>query len=275
MKELRSMHMRAMVALVLAGALTAFARQAAAAPEVKLLGFSSADFEILDPANLSVIGHAHYAVIKDGNGIALHGDDRYTNGQYDFERDRFETLPGVLPVLTSADHYFFLANGAPEFQSNFDVKSGLASCADFRTQPPQRQTAQLTPPADTWAGASVMIPIQDFLRRGGAGTLDTHVFNCAPSPKIFAVKVTISQVQAQSPLGRPDVVEVDVKPDFGWLNLLLAPFVPHLNAWFDPHRGWEFVGAALARFYKGTDIMLARVIAPAQQMGAAQPAPRK
>lgn len=265
--------MPATATILLLGALTISRSPAVAAPASTLLGFSSADFEILDPASRSVIGHAHYAVTKEGDGLALHGDDRYASGQYDFETDRFDRPAGELPVLASADHYFFLANGAPEFQSNFDVKSGLATCIDFRSQPPETQTIQLTPPADIWAGASVMVPIQDYLRRGGFGTLQTHVFNCAPSPKIFPVKVSIAQAQTNSPMDQPGMVEVDLKPDFGWLNLIMAPFVPHLNAWFDPHHGWEFVGAALARFYKGPDILLARTTMPAASEDAAQQTP--
>ena len=246
-----------------------------AAPVATLLGFSSADFEIRDPANGMVIGHARYSVTKEGAEIALHGDDRYTSGEYDFEHDKFETLPGALPVLVSADHYFFLANGAPEFQSNYDLKSGLATCMDFRGQPPVTQTVQLSPTAGTWAGASVMVPIQDFLRRGGTGTLSTHVFNCAPSPKVFAVKVSITDPQTPAPLARTEAVEVELKPDFGWLNLFMAPFVPHLNAWFDPTHNWDFVGAALARFYQGPNILLARIAAPAAGADTARQTPLK
>ncbi|HUY38806.1 MAG TPA: hypothetical protein VMV13_08235 [Candidatus Binataceae bacterium] len=270
---MRSIPVRAMTLILLASALVVSRAPAMAAPVAMLLGFSSADFEILDPANSSVIGHARYAVTKEGDGIALHGHDRYANGQYDFESDRFETPAGALPILTSADHYFFLANGAPEFQSNFDVKSGLATCIDFRSQPPLRQNAQLETPPDTWMGASVMVPIQDFLRRGGSGTLQMHVFSCAPSPKIFAVRVSITQAQAHSPLSRPGVVEVDFKPDFGWLNLIAAPFVPHLNAWFDPAHDWDFVGAALVRFYQGPNILLARTTSPGASADSAEQAP--
>lgn len=263
------------MAILLLSAL-AISGPSSAAPIAKLLGFSSADFEILDPASRSVIGHARYAVAKEGDGIALHGYDRYASGEYDFETDRFDTPVGALPVLTSGDHYFFLADGAPEFQSNFDLKSGLATCIDFRSQPPSRQDTQLNPPPDTWMGASVMVPIQEFLRRGGGGTLQTHVFSCAPGPKIFAVRVSITQVQADSPLSRPGVVEVDFTPDFGWLNLIAAPFVPHLNAWFDPTHDWDFVGAALTRFYKGPDILLARTTMPPAASADAlqQPSPK-
>ncbi|MGC1341274.1 MAG: hypothetical protein WA854_03045 [Candidatus Binataceae bacterium] len=275
MKLLRSIRMQATTAILLVGALAILGLPAAAAPVAMLLGFSSADFEILDPANSNVIGHARYAVSKEGDGIALHGDDRYTSGQYDFEIERFDTRAAALPVLTAADHYFFLANGAPEFQTNFDVKSGLATCIDFRRQPPLTENTQLKVPSDIWMGASVMVPIQEFLRGGGSGTLQTHVFSCAPGPKIFAVQVSITQMQAHSPLSRPGVVEVDFKPDFGWLNLIAAPFVPHLNAWFDPTHDWDFVGAALARFYQGPNILLARTTMPAVSADAVQQAPTR
>jgi hypothetical protein len=273
MALLGSIRMQAMTAILFVSALAVARSPVIAGPPATLLGFSSADFEILDPADSSVIGHARYAVSKEGDGIALHGDDRYTSGQYDFETDRFATPPGALPILTSADHYFFLANGAPEFQSNFDVKSGLATCIDFRSQPPKRETTQLKTPPDTWMGASVMVPIQEFLRRGGSGTLQMHVFSCAPGPKIFPVRVSITEAETHSPLSRPGVVEVDFKPDFGWLNLLAAPFIPHLNAWFDPTHDWDFTGAALARFYQGPNILLARVPAPTASADAAQQTP--
>lgn len=275
MTLLRSIRMQATAAILLVVALAVFPPSAAAAPPVMLLGFSSADFEILDPANLSVIGHARYAVTKNGDGIMLHGDDRYLSGQYDFEIERFDTPAGALPVLTAADHYFFLANGAPEFQTNFDVKSGLATCIDFRSHPPLTENTRLEAPSDIWMGASVMVPIQEFLRRGGSGMLQTNVFSCAPGPKIFAVTVSIARPQTHSPLSLPGLVEVDFKPDFGWLNLLAAPFVPHLNAWFDPNHDWDFVGAALVRFYQGPKIMLARTTAPGASADAAQQTPLK
>ncbi|HVA82362.1 MAG TPA: hypothetical protein VNF29_15650 [Candidatus Binataceae bacterium] len=264
-----------LAAILLAGALFP-ARAAAAAPPVfKLLGFSSADFEILDPANSSVIGHAHYVVAKDGDGITLHGIYRYTSGQYDIEHDRFVRRNGALPVLVSADHYFYRADGAPEIESNFDLKSGVATCTDYRLHPAVRSTVRLTPPQGTWAGASVMIPIQEFLRHGGRGTLLTHVFNCAPIPKIFAVRVSVDSAPTSAPIALSGTMEVDVHPEFGWLNLFVAPFAPHLKAWFDPHRDWDLVGATLARFYNGPDIMLARVPESARWIGRTAAAPFK
>ncbi len=261
----------AILAVLVTGAMTASAPPAAASEAVTLLGFSSADFDILDPASMAVIGQAHYAVVKDGDLVSLHGHDRYADGEYDFERDRFETPAGTLPILISADHYFFHADGAPEIRSNFDLESGISSCIDFRARRPITRTAQLAPPAHTWAGASVMIPIQDFLRSGAAGILVTHVLNCAPGPKIFTVKVSIAKTGTSIPFATPGLIEVDLKPDYGWWNMLIAPFVPHLRAWFDPLHGWKFMGASLARFYRGPRITLERISERAEHANATPP----
>jgi hypothetical protein len=49
-----------------------------------------------------------------------------------------------------------------------------------------------------------------------------------------------------------------VRPDFGWINVIIAPFVPKLHAWFDPAKEWAFVGDEAARYYQGTKIMLVK-----------------
>ncbi len=49
-----------------------------------------------------------------------------------------------------------------------------------------------------------------------------------------------------------------MRPDFGWINVIIAPFVPKLHAWFDPAKEWAFVGDEAARYYQGTKIMLVK-----------------
>lgn len=55
------------------------------------------------------------------------------------------------------------------------------------------------------------------------------------------------------------VVRVDIKPDFGWLNVVAALFVREIRAWFSPSDDWRFVGGTFTRFYKGPVIILALV----------------
>jgi hypothetical protein len=78
---------------------------------------------------------------------------------------------------------------------------------------------------------------------------------------VVSVAVSPSASPIHLPGYAPGAVEVDAKPDFGWLNIIVAPFVPKLHAWFDPGRDFEFVGALLARYYGGPEILM--VAAPA------------
>ena len=114
-------------------------------------------------------------------------------------------------------------------------------------------------PDDTWAGASIAIPIQDLLRAGVKGeSRPLHVFNCAPSPKIFAISVNVDPGNAVWTAYGAEAMRVEVRPEFGWLNVFVASFVPKLHAWFDPNDGWTFVGDEAARWYKGPKIMLVK-----------------
>jgi hypothetical protein len=85
-----------------------------------------------------------------------------------------------------------------------------------------------------------------------------HVFNCIPGPKVVQVKA-YPQAPALWKHYPSTTIQVNVKPDFGWLNLIVAPFVPEIHAWFDPSWNSHFVGGEFTRFYKGPQIILARV----------------
>ncbi len=114
-------------------------------------------------------------------------------------------------------------------------------------------------PDDTWAGASIVIPIQDLLRAGVKGeSRPLHVFNCAPSPKIFAISVNFDPGNAVWTSYGAEAMRVEVRPEFGWWNIFVASFIPKLHAWFDPSDGWAFVGDEAARWYKGPKIMLVK-----------------
>jgi len=104
-----------------------------------------------------------------------------------------------------------------------------------------------------------VIPIQEFLREGTQETtLPLNVFSCATGPKIFAVNVTKDPGDAMWAAYGGDAMRVEVRPNFGWLNVIIEAFMPKLHAWFDPHDGWAFLGDEAARFYKGPPIMVVK-----------------
>jgi hypothetical protein len=108
------------------------------------------------------------------------------------------------------------------------------------------------------------------LRAGDKGvSRPLHAFSCAPTPKIFAISVNIDPGNAVWTTYGAEAIRVEVRPDFGLLNLVIAPFVPKLHAWFDPNDRLAFIGDEAARYYKGDPIMLVK------KHGAEQDASRR
>jgi hypothetical protein len=224
------------------------------------LTFPPTTFTILNPDTGAAIGRSTYRVDSAGDRATLHGEYGYFDGQTDVEIAHLDLgAPGQPPRLVDFDHTFYDANRSIVRRHHLDVKSGAASCIDNSGGQKSEQDDVLSVPDNTWAGASVVIPVQEFLRANEQEmTLPLNVFNCATSPKIFAVNVTKdSGIAIWAPYGG-DALRVEVQPDFGWLNVIIAAFVPKLHAWFDPHDGWAFLGDQAARFYKGPPIILVK-----------------
>ena len=203
----------------------------------------------------SVLGHGHYVIDRQKDSIALRGESRYATGEYDLETEILSPgLTGALPTLEKFDHVFYNAAGTVTRAAHADLTTAYASCADAGANLEQAQTLDFPP--DTWAGASVLVPIQHFLQGGGEGDLPLNVFNCTSQPGIYAVTVSIASQASGWPWSPTDAVQVDVKPHFGWFDVFIGPWVPKLNAWFDPGTGWGLEGVAIARYYKGPQVLI-------------------
>jgi hypothetical protein len=241
------------VLLALAGARPARGAEA--------LNFPPSDFDILNADNGGLIGNGHYTVVQALGTLVLHGENRYLNGEYDTEEDKLSAgSDGALPKLISFRHDFFNADGSPEIAARLDTETGEGVCGRAELGKLELKTERLKFPADTFAGASVLIPIQDFISARESGSiLKLHVFNCAPTPKLIAVDVKREpglQVWEHYPPG--ELEKIDIKPNFGFFTLVLKPFIPKLGAWFDPAQNSVLVGAQLQRYYKSTRIILVR-----------------
>jgi hypothetical protein len=208
--------------------------------------FPPSDFNIMDADGTQVVGHGHYEVTPDGNGYeTAFGEDRFNDGEYDIERDRLELgSDDQVPHMVTFEHTF--------------LRAGLTSCIQYENGQPVVHSAVLQFPPDTFAGAAIVIALRGYLLQGKKNGVVLHDFNCIPGPKILKVKAN-----PQPPSGWAhfpgEVVRVDIKPDFGWLNFVAALFVPEIHAWFSPSDDWRFVGGKFTRFYKGPEIILALV----------------
>jgi hypothetical protein len=221
------------------------------------LDFPQSDFKLLSADGAVVIGRAHFKMAARSSGRTLvQVKYQYNNGEYDIDEDWLEIRPDAqFPTLLSYRHAFFHADGSLDRVNEADVKSGQASCSIYVNGEAKILHAKLTFPADTYAGPAVTLPIRNFIRRVSTESGEFHDFSCAPGPKIYLVNVSIER-PAQWTLYPGKLVQVDIKPHFGLLDILVAPFLPKIRLWFDPARDFELVGAESARYYRGLNFVL-------------------
>ena len=223
------------------------------------LSFPPTSFTILNPDTGVAVGRSQYRVEENADGATLRGVNSFYDDQSDVETAVLDSRTGSEPKLVEFDHTFFNPDGSIVVRGHLDVKTGAATCIDNTRGQKSTRATVITIPDHTWGGASIVVPIQAFLRAGGRGSAHSlNVFSCAPGPKIFAVTVKADPQAAVWPVYGAEALRVEIRPDFGVLNLIVASLVPKLHAWFDPNDRWAFLGDEAARWYKGPRVMLVK-----------------
>jgi hypothetical protein len=253
-------------ALILIGALGGRPTRAVQVSDAAI--FKPADFEIYDAHGKQLIGHASYRAQEINGGEIIKGQYRYFDGQWDVEEERLEHgESGAIPQMMEFNHTFYAADGTMQRRNTVDLKTGNSSCEVYndRSVPESNEihAANLSFPADTFAGASLLIPLETGLRNLSDERLKFHVFTCVPEPRVIAIDTPVDRAVTKWPLYAGGVaVRVDVQPDLGLglFNLIAAPFLPKISAWFDPSRDWDYAGGSSLRFYRGPRITLVRDI---------------
>jgi hypothetical protein len=219
-----------------------------------------ADFNILSPDGLQSIGHTHFTLTNDAPGFELiYIESHYANGEYDIERNLIEDRGArELPVLADYDHRFFAPGGVLTREDSANFRSGKAACTVLVGGAEEVKSATLDLPKDTYAGSALIIPLQNHLSADSKAPIEFHDLACAPGPRIFKVQAAASALQRWTHYPGK-TLEVEITPAFGWLDVVIAPFVPKIRAWFNPADDWNFVGGQFTRYYKGPQILLARV----------------
>jgi hypothetical protein len=140
----------------------------------------------------------------------------------------------------------------------FNAKAGVASCTIYRSGIAKVRKSLLDVPADSFAGASGLMMTAASLRHGNR-EISFHAFACAPGPELFAVKASLPERSERWPLYPGDLFRLDMRPDLGALNLLIAPFLPTMNAWFNPNDNWNYVGGEFDRYFRGPHVLTVRM----------------
>jgi hypothetical protein len=224
------------------------------------LDYPTTDYTIRSIDGAQVIGHAHVTLIPEAGGLTTaRGEYTFLDGEHDTDETTLRARNGdELPLLVRSHHVFFHADGSLDRESRADVAARTASCTVYENGQPQTTNATLDFPADSFAGDAVILPLRQFLQTGGKGSISFHDFACIPSPKLLKVIAT-PHPSAPWNYYPGELVQVNVEPDLGWLNVVVSPFLPRIQAWFDPRDRWLFVGGESARYYKGLKFMMVRV----------------
>jgi hypothetical protein len=217
-------------------------------------------FKVLNADGTEVIGYSHYELSRgDRNLLIGRGAARFKNGEHDVEYDMLKTRPHQPPAMLALDHKFYNADGSMQREISADFRTGQVSCTRFQNGVAQSDRAKLDFTADSYGGSAVVLPLQQYLAQGSTEPIKLEALNCIPKPRLIAVKAHV-QKPARWSHYPGQTVEVDVKPDFGWLDVVVAPFLPQLRAWFDPSTNWALAGGEFSRFFRGPRIILVREI---------------
>jgi hypothetical protein len=216
-------------------------------------------FKILSADGKQTIGSTSFTVLRHDSTEEIKGETRYLNGERDSEDIRLHlTGPASTPSLETYEHSFFKADGSILMLDTLDAKSGDASCTSYWSGAMKVRKSRLEVPADSFAGASSLMMVGESLRRG-IRQIKFHAFACVPGPEIFGVDTSVPDRPERWPLYSGDLIRLDMRPDLGALNLLLAPFMPTMDAWFNPAENWDYVGGEFDRYFRGPHVLTVQV----------------
>lgn len=245
------------IALISVALLTLWKRPCAATslPQLGVLSF-----EVLNAEGTEVIGHSHYQLSRgDHNLLIGRGEARLNNGEHDVEYDTLEARSDAPPAMLTLAHQFYNADGSMQREIAADFRAGRAWCMRYQNGSAQTDSATLDFTPDSYGGSAVILPLEQYLARGSTEPIKLRALNCIPGPRLVAVEAHIQKPSRWSHYPG-QTVEVDIKPDLGWLDVVVAPFLPRLRAWFDPSDNWTLAGGEFSRYYRGPRIMLVREI---------------
>jgi len=222
-------------------------------------GFGGLQFKILSPDGKEAIGHTSFTVLQSNSTQEIKGQTRYVDGESDSEDVRL-SINDSEPILRldTYEHSFFNADGSLHLVDTLDAKSGLASCTSYTSGVMKVRKTQLVVPMDSFAGASGLMMMVGGLRHG-TREIKFHAFACAPGPEIFKVEVSVPERAERWPFYPGELFRLDMRPDLGALNLLIAPFLPTMEAWFNPNDNWNYVGGESDRYFRGPHVLTVRM----------------
>lgn len=248
----------ALVAPVFTGAGSSNALEPAVEPE-SAFDFLPTEITIFDPDDRRVIGHGRYSVTETDGTEVVQGENVYLDGRRDWELERLKLgAPEEARVLLRAEHSYLDVDGSLRLVDRLDSRTGAASCTEYVAGAARVRRSTLEVPADTYSGVTQLMQVVARLRQGQRERIRLHSFHCLPGPKIILIDASVMAKRERWTMYPGELARIEIRPDLGWVGVLIAPFIPKMEVWFDPADRWNYVGATFDRFYKGEHILTVR-----------------
>jgi hypothetical protein len=234
-------------------------RSNANASDAGVFDFRGAQFKILSADGKQTIGTTRFTTSRGNSIEEIKGETVYLDGEHDSEDEHLRVAGDHTALkLDSYVHTFFNSDGSILMVDTLDTRSGIASCMKYTSGSVKVRKSRLDVPADSFAGASGLMTIVGRLRQG-IREIRFHEFACAPGPAIFSVEASLRDRSERWPLYPGSLARLDMRPDLGALNFLIAPLLPRIDAWFNPNDDWNYVGGEFDRYFRGPHVLTVRI----------------
>ena len=139
----------------------------------------------------------------------------------------------------------------PQYEESLDARSGAATCKFYGSSVPDIHETSSKFPPDTYAGATQLMLLVGRLREA-APTITFHSSTASPSRRSSRLRRRRSAGPATWPMYPGNLVKMEMKPDFGWLNVVLAPFIPKVLCVVRSRQYLQLRGRAVRSLLQGT-----------------------
>jgi hypothetical protein len=221
--------------------------------------FATIDASTYDGGGERVVGAAHLLIERLSDGrVKISTETGFAPGPRTVMSAMLAPVPGggaLRPLWQESRS--FQRDGTPMGLLRVDHEAGRASCVPG-PQLDWSAAVQLDlPRTDRVANVPLNLLFQPLVD-GEAERVDFQFFLCGGGPRLLDFRARVGERRNGGPGGR-ELVEIRYGPDFGTFgSMLLAPVLPRLSIWFDPHASQPWLAHRVPLYSDGPEVLVVR-----------------
>jgi hypothetical protein len=221
--------------------------------------FATIDASTYDGGGERVVGAAHLLIER------LPGGQVKISTETGFEPGPRTVMSAVLASVEGGralqplwqESRSFDPDGVPMGVMRIDHEAETGSCVSGPDLDWSTAKRLDLPNADHVANVPLNLLFQPLVS-GTTDEVDFQFFLCGGGPRVLDFRARVAERRNGGPDGR-ELVEIRYGPDFGTFgSMLLAPVLPRLSIWFDPHASQPWLAHRVPLYSDGPEVMVVR-----------------